>query len=155
MKLDIIAVGTKMPKWVLDACGVYQKRLPNHWQCQLHEVPACKRLASNPTAEILAEEGRRISRIARACTRLIALERSGHVLSSQDLAKRCQQWQADNERPAIIIGGPEGICPQVLANCHEQWSLSALTMPHPIVRVVLFEQLFRAHSINIGHPYHK
>lgn len=155
MQLDLIAIGTKMPGWVETACKDYIKRLPRDWTLNIIELPAGKRGKNAAIPAILEDEGQRILKAAEACDILIALDRIGKPINSQDLAQHCQQWHDNRQRVGLLIGGPEGLSENCLNATSARWSLSAMTLPHPIVRVVIAEQLFRAWSILHKHPYHR
>lgn len=144
-----------MPGWVEAGYAEYARRLPHEARLILHEVPAGKRGKNADLARLLREEGERLLAAAPRGAHLIALERTGRVIDTAALAARLQDWQQQGVTPAILIGGPEGLDPACLAAAREQWSLSALTLPHPLVRVLLAEQLYRAWSIMAGHPYHR
>jgi 23S rRNA (pseudouridine1915-N3)-methyltransferase len=155
MQIELIAVGSKMPDWVNAAWQDYSKRLPKDWQLTLSEIPAGKRGKNAPIERILQDEGERILKAAQHCDHLIALDRLGKAISSQQLAESCQSWHDNRQRIGILVGGPEGLSEACLAAAHQRWSLSAMTFPHPVVRIVLAEQVFRAWSILHNHPYHR
>ncbi len=155
MQIDLIAVGTKMPSWVETAWQDYVKRLPKDWRLNLIEIPAGKRGKNAPIKRILQEEGERVLKAAASCDTLIALDRIGRCISSHDLAKSCKAWLENRQRIAILVGGPEGLSEACLQKASTRWSLSAMTLPHPVVRVVIAEQVFRAWSILNNHPYHR
>jgi 23S rRNA (pseudouridine1915-N3)-methyltransferase len=155
MQIDLVAVGTKMPSWVDTAWKDYTKRLPKEWKLNLVEIPAGKRGKNAPIQQILQDEGRRALKAAAHCDTIIALDRVGKPLSSHDLANCCSDWLENRQKVAVLIGGPEGLSDDCLAAASKSWSLSAMTLPHPVVRVVLAEQVFRAWSILNNHPYHR
>jgi len=155
MQIDLIAVGTKMPGWVNDAWQDYVKRLPRDWSLNLIEIPAGKRGKNAPIERILQDEGERVLKAAADADTIIALDRIGKTISSQDLAHSCQQWHDNRQRIAILIGGPEGLSEDCLKAATTRWSLSGMTFPHPVVRIVIAEQVFRAWSILHNHPYHR
>ncbi len=155
MKISLVAVGTKMPGWVTEGFQTYAKRFPKDWAVNLIEIPPHKRLNAASIDRALQEEGKAILEKTRHCHRRIALDRLGKPQTSVGLAKHCDTWQMTGDHVAIIIGGPEGISDECLKACDERWSLSDLTLPHPLVRVMVIEQLFRAWSIQNKHPYHR
>jgi 23S rRNA (pseudouridine1915-N3)-methyltransferase len=155
MQIDLIAVGTKMPEWVDTAWKDYIKRLPKDWQLNLIEIPAGKRGKNAPIARILQDEGERALKAATNCDLIIALDRIGKFISSENLAQACSSWLENNQKIAILVGGPEGLSEACLTAATVRWSLSAMTLPHPVVRVVIAEQIFRAWSILNKHPYHR
>jgi len=158
VKINVIAVGQKMPAWVQDGYNEYARRMPREIQPALVELPLANRSKATSTAAVKDAEGQQI---IATCDQLpgktmrIALDVQGKPLTTERLAKKLQSWQMEGVNPCLIIGGPDGLSPQVLQQAHEKWSLSGLTLPHPLVRVVLMEQLYRAWTILQNHPYHK
>jgi 23S rRNA (pseudouridine1915-N3)-methyltransferase len=146
MNIQIIAVGAKMPAWVNEAFQEYQKRLLPEIQLQLKEIPVQK------TMQL---EGQQIINAIKPGSYTIALDSRGKQYSSEQLAEQLNLWKHLAKPINILIGGPEGYTTETLAKADAQWSLSALTFPHPIVRIILAEQLYRAQSILKGHPYHR
>lgn len=147
-----------MPKWVEAGFNEYAKRLPTICQLNLHEISAIKRGKNADIPRILRDEGNAVRAVIQQSmpsARIIALDRKGKAIDTLQLADQQQQWIDSNQDIALIIGGPEGICCSLLAEADVTWSLSALTFAHPIVRVMLAEQLYRAWSINANLPYHR
>ncbi|MDH5649709.1 MAG: 23S rRNA (pseudouridine(1915)-N(3))-methyltransferase RlmH [Gammaproteobacteria bacterium] len=155
MRIRVIAVGKQMPAWVDAAFETYQKRVSGQFQLMLHEVQAVKRTKNSDLERVAREEGQRILAAIPEGYCMIALERIGKSVDSQQLAGALAKYQGDGENLAIVIGGAEGLDPSCLEKAREVWSLSALTMAHPVVRVVLAEQLYRACTILQNHPYHR
>lgn len=155
MRISILAVGTRMPAWVAAGYREYAGRFPAHCRLELTEVPAVRRGKNADLARIAADEGARLAAKLPARARTIALERSGRARSTEQLATHLQEWLAHESEVAFLIGGPEGLAPACVERAHEVWSLSALTLPHPLVRVLLAEQLYRAYSIVHNLPYHR
>ncbi|MEO0367463.1 MAG: 23S rRNA (pseudouridine(1915)-N(3))-methyltransferase RlmH [Pseudomonadota bacterium] len=155
MKVRLIAVGTKMPAWVVTAFNEYQKRMPPLCKLELQEVNAQKRGKNVDISRVLATEARDIRQQIPADYQTICLERRGKVISTDDLAREQQRWIDDNQNIALVIGGPEGIDKSLLDESIQIWSLSAMTFAHPLVRVMVAEQLYRAWSINANLPYHR
>ncbi|MFQ5934801.1 MAG: 23S rRNA (pseudouridine(1915)-N(3))-methyltransferase RlmH [Acidiferrobacterales bacterium] len=155
MQICIIAVGSRMPAWVDQACREYVKRMPGHCRVRLHSVPARKRTRGTDIKRALAEECERIVAATPTGARTIALERTGRQLDTAQLAAALQGWLDEGRGIAFWIGGPEGLAPECVAHAQERWSLSPLTLAHPIVRVLLVEQLYRAWSIIANRPYHR
>ncbi len=155
MRVHIIAVGQRMPGWVDAAYQDYAKRMPA--QCRLHliEVPAVKRTKNADIKRILQTEGGRLLAAIPANADVIALERRGKQKTTEQLADELQAKLADGRELALLIGGPEGLAPECLAQAREAWSLYALTLPHTLVRVMLAEQFYRALSILNRQPYHR
>ncbi len=155
MRIDIIAVGNRMPAWVKEGYAEYARRLPAQCRMQLVEIPAGKRPRGVEIGRVLKEEGERILQAVSNGTRVIALERIGRHRDTRQLADAMQEWFVAGHNVAFLIGGPEGLSPACLEAAHDTWSLSALTLAHPLVRVVLAEQLYRAWSILQNLPYHR
>lgn len=153
--MHVVAVGERMPAWVDAGFADYAKRLPA--QCALHlkEIPAGKRGKNADIKRILDDEGTRLLAAIPSQAFVVALERSGRTLASEDLAQTLRDWLQNHSDVAFLIGGPEGLAPACLARAHVQWSLSALTLPHALVRVVLAEQIYRAWSLLQNLPYHR
>jgi len=155
MQIHIIAVGERMPEWVQAAYAEYAKRLPHECRLTLHEIPAGKRSKGSDLARLTRDEGERLLAAVPAGSRLVALDRTGRELDTQTLASRIEQQLGAGCDLALLVGGPEGLSPECLSVAHERWSLSKLTLAHPVVRVVLAEQLYRAWSILKNLPYHR
>lgn len=155
MRIYIISVGTRMPAWVKTACEEYARRLPPHCRFEIKEIVAGKRLKGSDIKRVLRDEGERIlAALPKDCT-VIALERSGSQIDTENMAAQMQQWLSGGRDVALLIGGPEGLSAACLDRADTAWSLSALTLAHPVVRVVLAEQLYRAWSILENRPYHR
>lgn len=155
MQITLIAVGNKMPKWVTDAFGVYQQRMPKQCQLKLVEIPAKHRGKNADKTRILRDEAAAINSVFPTETLTIALDRNGKTIDTLGLANDMRKWIDENQDIALIIGGPEGIDPQMLAATNLNWSLSKLTFAHPLVRVMVAEQIYRAWSILANLPYHR
>jgi 23S rRNA (pseudouridine1915-N3)-methyltransferase len=152
LRLRILAVGTRMPAWVEAAVRDYARRLPPELRLEVVEVPLARGLDRE---RALAAEGKALLKVVGARDTLVALELRGEPWSTPQLAAELASWQARGGDCCLLIGGPEGLHPECVERAHRRWSLSALTLPHPLVRVVVAEQLYRAWTINIGHPYHR
>ena len=155
MRLYLIAVGTRMPAWVEAGFAEYAKRLPPHLKPNLIEIAAGRRGKGADIERLLRDEGDRIRAATPAGARVIALERTGRALDTEQVAATLTRAQQEGSDLAFWIGGPEGLSPECLRQAHERWSLSALTLAHPVVRVVWAEQLYRAYSITQQLPYHR
>lgn len=155
MQIHLIAVGSRMPAWVGQGYAEFAKRLPAECSLKLHEIPAGKRGKNADIARLTRQEGEKMAAAIPRGARVVALEVKGKAWSTEQLAQRVESWMGDGRDVALLIGGPEGIEPTVSATADERWSLSPLTLPHPLVRVVVAEQLYRAWSIIKGHPYHR
>lgn len=155
MRLRVLAVGTKMPDWVNAGCKEYLKRLPPELNVEFVELPLGQRGKGADIQRAITREGEAMLRAIGDHDQVIALDVKGKPWGTEDLAERLQQWQLSGDNFSLLIGGPDGLAPECLARANNRWSLSALTLPHPLVRIVLAEQLYRAWSINAGHPYHR
>jgi 23S rRNA (pseudouridine1915-N3)-methyltransferase len=155
MRIHLIAVGTRMPAWVTEACNEYTRRMPRECTLQLVEIPLSKRRKSQTSEQAAEDDGQQMrAAIPKDCT-VIALDVLGKNWSTPTLAGRLQDWLGSGRDVALLVGGPDGLSAGCLARADLKWSLSALTYPHPLVRVILSEQLYRAWTINAGHPYHR
>ena len=155
MKARLIAVGTGMPAWVQEGYAEYVKRL-SHWlPLELVEIAPGVRGKGRDAQRAMAEEGERVLAAVPRGQRIIALDGGGRSLSSEQLAERMEAWRGMGQDLSFLIGGPEGHSPDVLKAAAESWSLGPLTLPHPLVRIVLAEQLYRAASILANQPYHR
>lgn len=155
MRITLIAVGQKMPDWVSTGYQTYEKRFPSDCQLQLIEISAGKRGKNADIARILRAEGEAMLAAVGKGDRIVTLEVTGKPWSTSQLAARLAHWQMDGRDVSLLVGGPEGLAPECIAAAEERWSLSALTLPHPLVRVLLAESLYRAWSVNANHPYHR
>lgn len=155
MKVRIIAVGSKMPGWVEAGWDDYAKRLGSDLPVELVEVPVAKRSNNSNTLSLMEKEAQGILAAIKSGDRIVALDVLGKSLSTEQMAAQLANWQQDGRNTALIIGGPDGIHPDLLKKAEHKWSLSALTYPHPLVRLVLIEQLYRCWSIHHNHPYHR
>jgi 23S rRNA (pseudouridine1915-N3)-methyltransferase len=155
MRVRIIAVGTKMPSWVLEATQDYLKRFPREWAVEFVEINLGHRAKSQDTARAIAKEGEQMMAAIDSREHVIALDVKGKSWSTEQLADEMAAWQMAGKNVALLVGGPNGLAPECLALAQQRWSLSALTLPHPLVRVLLAEQLYRGWTILKNHPYHK
>ena len=155
MRVRIIAVGTKMPSWVLEATQDYLKRFPREWAVEFVEIALGHRGKGQDTAKAIAKEGESMLAAIDDRERVVALDVQGKSWSTEQLSQQMQNWQMDARNVALLVGGPDGLAPACLVRAEQRWSLSALTLPHPLVRVLLAEQLYRGWSILKNHPYHK
>ena len=158
MKLRILSVGHKMPEWIQIGFAEYFKRIQPMMSVELIEITPAKRSKNPSDAEISKykdSEGVNILAAKHPKERLWVLEVTGKMLSTKKLANKLETTMQDGTDIALVIGGADGISAEVLAQADFKWSLSDLTLPHPLVRVVLMEQLYRAMSIIHNHPYHR
>ena len=154
MKLWVVAVGQRVPDWAQTAWDDYAKRFPPDWKLGLKTVKAEPRGSKSAAAMMLAEAERLRAAIPRQA-RLVALDERGESMTTMDLSRRMQQWQSESQEVALLIGGPDGLDPELKQQAHERLRLSDLTLPHAMVRVLLVEQLYRGWSILAKHPYHR
>ncbi len=154
MKLFIVAVGQRMPGWAQTAYDDYAKRFPPELRVDIKTVKTEPRGSKTLETLYLAERGRIEAAIPRG-TRVVVLDERGTSLTTQALAARLTAWQREGDDVAMVIGGPDGLDPAFRAAAHERIRLSDLTLPHAFARVLLIEQLYRAWSLNAGHPYHR
>ncbi len=155
MKVRVFSVGTKMPAWVQDGVGEYQKRMLTDFDFSLHEIPMAKRTKNANIEQCIQKESDALLAAVPRDDLLVALDVSGKSFSTEDLAQRISDFRQQGVNLSLLIGGPDGLSSECLAQTAERWSLSALTFPHPLVRVLLTEQFYRASSILKGHPYHR
>jgi 23S rRNA (pseudouridine1915-N3)-methyltransferase len=155
MRVTVIAVGTRMPGWVQDGVAEYTKRLPREINLQWKEVALARR-GGDVNALIFAQrEGEKILSAIPAGDSVITLDVKGKRLSTEALSQQLQEMLMSGDNYSLLIGGPDGLSSDCLARAARSWSLSDLTLPHPLVRIVLAEQLYRAWTITVGHPYHR
>lgn len=155
MKLIIIAVGNKPPAWVASGYGEYAKRMPPEARIELIEVKPEPREGGKTPRQMMAAEAKRILAALPQGAKVVALDERGKDATTKDLAARIKAWQQDGDDIAFIIGGADGLAEEVKARASLLLRLSSLTLPHALVRVILAEALYRAVSLNQGHPYHR
>lgn len=155
MKLRLLAVGHKMPAWVEQGYAEYAKRLPADCALELVEIAPGHRAKNTSKEKAMQQEAEALRKAIRPQDFVVALDVKGQPWSTEQLAQQLDGWRMQGGDVALLIGGPDGMTPELLTLARQRWSLSALTLPHPLVRVLLAEQLYRAWSILQGHPYHK
>jgi 23S rRNA (pseudouridine1915-N3)-methyltransferase len=155
MRIRLICVGTKMPAWVTTGFQEYAKRLPADCRLELVEIPPGHRGKGADVQRAIEKESRLILAALGKGERVVALDVEGCQWSTAQLAKTVGQWQMGGQNVALLIGGPDGLSAECLALAQQRWSLSNLTYPHPLVRVILAEQIYRAWSLLNNHPYHR
>lgn len=154
MKIRILAVGHKMPAWIEVGCAEYLKRMPRETIVDIVELKPDKRAAGKGGEQVREAEAERILEAAGR-DYLIALDERGQETTTRQLADKMQGWLGDGRDVALAIGGADGLHDKVKQAAHWQWSLSRLTLPHGMARVLLAEQLYRAWSVLQNHPYHR
>ena len=155
MKIKLIAVGTKMPSWVETAFNTYAQRLPRDCSLELIEIPAAKRTRNQLANKWMEKEGELILKVIDSSDWVVALDVKGKSWTTNQLAGEIVKWQSMGNNIALLVGGPDGLSQECLARANQRWSLSDLTLPHPMVRVVLSEAIYRAWSVTVNHPYHR
>jgi 23S rRNA (pseudouridine1915-N3)-methyltransferase len=155
MQIHIIAIGDRMPEWVETGYQEYAKRLPRECRLVLHEIPAGRRTKGADLRRLVEQEGARQLAAIPAGAHVVALDRTGKQFDTETLAQELKKRLAGGEHLVLLVGGPEGLAPACLERAKERWALSKLTLAHPVVRVVLTEQLYRAWSIIQNLPYHR
>lgn len=155
MKITIIAVGQRMPDWVLTAWLDYSQRMPADYALDLKEIKPEARTSGKTVSQMMSAEAKRIAAAIPAQSQVVILDEKGRNLTTMQLATLLQNWRNSSQDVAIIIGGPDGLDPDFKKRFTQKIRLSDLTLPHPMVRVLLAEQLYRAWSINNNHPYHR
>lgn len=155
MRIHLLAAGTRLPSWINTGFTEYAERLPPECRLRLKEIPLSARARGGNAVKAVAGEGARMLAAMPAGACVIALDVRGRGFSTEELAKQLTHWLRDGRDLVLLIGGPDGLA----ADCRERaeltWSLSPLTLPHGLARVVVAEQLYRAWTILQGHPYHR
>jgi 23S rRNA (pseudouridine1915-N3)-methyltransferase len=155
MHIRLIAVGDRQPSWVDDAFDAYAERLPKQWKFRLETVvPGRRPKNSNVSAAVEAEGQKTLEKLA-ASEQMVVLDERGTELSSTGLSQKLSAWQAAGRDLTFVIGGPDGVSKSVATRADFRWSLSRLTLPHGLARVLFAEQLYRAWTISTSHPYHR
>lgn len=155
MHIRLIAVGDRQPAWVDQALDTYARRMPRQWGFRLEVVGTCRRPGDGDVAKARATEGRKVLDKLRSTEQVVALDERGRQWSTAELADRLREWQGAGCDLSFVIGGPDGISPECLGRADLRWSLSRLTLPHGLARVLVAEQLYRAWTVITGHPYHR
>ncbi len=148
-------MGDRQPSWVDEAFGTYAERLPREWQFRLDVIPTVRRNKNDKSRRAMEAEGELILGKLDASEQVVLLDELGKQLSSKSLAERLSHWQSDGRNLCFVIGGPDGLSAACKQRADFTWSLSQLTLPHGLARVLFAEQLYRAHSLHTGHPYHR
>ena len=155
MQIDLIAVGKRMPSWIETGIKEYTKRLPKHINFKLIEITSADRSKKNNAENYKQQEEVSINAAINPKSIIIALDERGKTISSQALAKQLQNWIDEQQHISIIIGGADGLSEAIKKKANQTWSLSGMTLPHGIVRVMMVEQLYRSWTITQNHPYHR
>ncbi|MDD5392962.1 MAG: 23S rRNA (pseudouridine(1915)-N(3))-methyltransferase RlmH [Thiothrix sp.] len=155
MRIHLLAIGTKMPAWVNTGTDEYAGRMPPQCQLLIREIAAEKRTKNSDLQRIRQTEGEKLLAAVPDGSLVITLDVKGKPWSTEQLSQQLDQWLMSGRDVSLLVGGPEGLSPACLQRAEQSWSLSPLTFPHPLVRIVVAEQLFRAWSILTNHPYHR
>ncbi|MDX1802205.1 MAG: 23S rRNA (pseudouridine(1915)-N(3))-methyltransferase RlmH [Marinobacter sp.] len=155
MRLKLICVGQKMPDWVTRGYQEYARRMPSELPIELTEVAMAHRGKNPDIPRLMQKEADAVLAATGRNDRLIALEVDGRPWSTEQLARQLEVWQLDGRDVCFMVGGPDGLAADCRSRADQLWSLSPLTLPHPLVRILLAEQLYRAWSITRNHPYHR
>lgn len=155
MQIHLIAVGNRMPQWVTKGYEEFARRMPTECRLNLIEIPAIKRTKAADIKRLLAQEGDRMLEALPKNALVLTLDVNGRQWDTPQLAQQLDGWMHEGRDVALLIGGPEGLAPACKARAEGSWSLSPLTFPHPLVRIIVAEQLYRATTILKHHPYHK
>ena len=155
MQIHLLAIGTKMPQWVEQGYLEYSRRLGRDCQLTLREIASPRRSKTEDSEVVCKREGELLLASVPNGAHVIALDEQGKQHSTKSLAARLEFFKESSRTVALLIGGADGLSEQVLTDCNERWSLSALTFPHALVRVIVAEQIYRADSLLKKHPYHR
>ena len=155
MKIRLLAVGSKMPAWVEQGYQEYAKRLPRDCSLELVEISPGHRGKNASSDKAMQQEADALKKAIRTGEHVVALAVEGKPWSTERLSEELEGWRNQGGDVALLVGGPDGMTDDVLRLAKQRWSLSPLTLPHPLVRVLLSEQIYRAWTILQGHPYHK
>jgi len=155
MHLRLIAAGTRMPTWVTDGFEQYTRRFPRHLSLELVEIQLGAREKKENPARAVNEESKRMLKALRSGDRVVALDQNGKTFSTEKLAGSLGHWQQEGRDVVFLIGGPDGLGGECIERAELTWSLSPLTLPHALVRILVAEQLYRAWTILQNHPYHR
>jgi len=155
LHIRLIAVGDRQPSWVDDAFGAYSARFPREWKFRFDSIATVRRTKNDKSDRAMVAEGEQLLAKLNANEQVVLLDERGKQLTSQALAKGLSDWQADGRDLSFVIGGPDGVPDACRQRADFIWSLSSLTLPHGLARVLFAEQLYRAWSLQTGHPYHR
>lgn len=155
MQIHLLAVGHRMPDWVVAGYEEYAKRLPRECALVLKEIAPAKRGKNADIGKLREDEGGRMLAALPRDSHVVALDLGGQDWSTPNLSQQLQRWLGNGRDVALLVGGPDGLAPACLQRAQQVWCLSRLTFPHPIVRVIVAEQIYRAWSLSQNHPYHR
>ena len=155
MQLLVVAVGTRMPGWVQEGWNEYARRFPRGLSLELREIPLARRSGKASVDTLCEAEGTALLAAVPSGFRCIALDQEGSQYTTVQLAGKLEDWMRDEKGVCFLVGGPDGLSADCRSRADELWSLGRLTLPHPLVRVILAEQLYRAWTVTRNHPYHR
>ena len=155
MHIRLLAVGDRQPSWVEEAFGIYTARYPREWKFRLDAIATVRRGKNDKSLHAMAAEGEQILARLTTTEQVVLLDERGKEMTSRILAARLTDWQTDSRDLCFVIGGPDGVSDAIRQRADFTWSLSRLTLPHGMARVLWAEQLYRAWSLQTGHPYHR
>jgi len=155
MKINLVTVGGRMPAWVDEGVAQYTRRLPPEFALSVTDVPLGKRGKGMDVELAVRKEAEALLARVRPQDHVIALEVTGQRLTTQALAQRLDAIRMEGRNIVMFVGGPDGLGLSALQRADEKWSLSALTLPHPLVRILMAEQIYRAWTVLNAHPYHR
>jgi len=155
MQIHLIAVGNRMPAWVSQGYEEFARRMPPECRLKLIEIPPAKRTKAADIKRLVRQEGERMLEALPKNAMVVALDVTGRQWCTEELAQQLDGWMHEGRDIALLLGGPEGLDPACREKAEQKWSLSLLTFPHPLVRIIVAEQLYRATTILKHHPYHK
>jgi 23S rRNA (pseudouridine1915-N3)-methyltransferase len=153
--IRLLAVGDRQPSWVDDAFGKYTERFPREWKFRLDTIATVRRNKNDKSRQAMEAEGALILGKLAPTEQVVLLDERGKQLTSKLLAAKLTDWQTDGRDLCFVIGGPDGVSDAIRQRADMMWSLSKLTLPHGMARALLAEQLYRAWSLQTGHPYHR
>jgi 23S rRNA (pseudouridine1915-N3)-methyltransferase len=155
LRLSLITASNRQPDWVDQGADDFAKRLRGRCTLEIKTVPLARRTPSTPIERAIADEGERMLAVLPAGAHVVALLEMGKSWSTKELAVKLENWMQRGDPVAFLVGGPDGLSPACVARAAERWSLSNLTLPHGLVRVIAAEALYRAWSLLENHPYHR
>lgn len=155
MKIYLLAIGQRMPAWVEQGYKEYASRLSTTVQIELKEIPAAKRVRNSVIEKVKQDEGKRLLAAVPAGAKIIVLDEHGKSQTTKQLSTHLDDWIQMSQDVAILIGGADGLSAECIQRADYKWSLSAFTFPHPLVRIILVEQMYRAWTLLNNHPYHR
>jgi len=155
LRLSLISASNRQPDWVDEGADDYAKRLRGRCTLEIKTVPLARRTATTPVERAIHDEGERMLALVPQGAHVVALLETGKPWSTKDLARKLEGWMQLGAPVSLLVGGPDGMSAACVARANERWSLSSLTLPHGLVRVVAAEALYRAWSLLENHPYHR